>query len=120
MENLSGISTLKQDFPCHDVTTIIEDKTGRFGLVQGAILSFMMEKQLPFPPITATLLQMFGRSSKIAKAIPGLVAVLVFGVMTAAHLAISQRPLSGISTKIKKETFGPVIPMTREVCHFPL
>jgi ligand-binding sensor domain-containing protein len=102
-----------------NVMAIFEDKTGRIWFGTRAILSFMMGKQLPFPPITATLLQMSGRSSKIAKAIPGLVAVLDFGVITAAHSAISQRPLSGISTKIKKETFGPVIPMTRVSLSFP-
>lgn len=72
------------------------------------------------PPITATLLQMFGRSSKIEKAIPGSVAVMVFGVMTATHFGISQRILSGMSTKIKKETFGPVVLMTRASLSFPV
>ena len=45
----------------NDVHAIVQDKTGKFGLAQGVISSFMMEKHLPLLPIkTAKLSGTFG------------------------------------------------------------
>src|SRR5882672_6638315 len=92
--------------PLMKLLLLLKTKQASFGLVQGAIPSFMMEKHLPFSPITINLLTMSGLSSKIKRAISGLVELMAFGATTAVHLLISHRILLGISTKIKMKTFG--------------
>ena len=69
---------------------LLKTKQGNYGLVQAAEPVFMMERNLLFSEIKTVIpLVVFGRSSKIEKAISGSVEVMAFGVMTATCLPIS-------------------------------
>ena len=72
---------------------LLKTKRENYGLAQITMSTFMMEKHLPFSPITVNLLKMFVQSSKIKKVIFGWVELMAFGVMTVVHLRILRRGL---------------------------
>src|SRR5690606_8776988 len=90
-------------------TLLSKTRQAVFGLLQEAIPSSMMENRLLFSLMGTSFLIMFAPSSKIEKAISGLVGRMAFGAMMEAHLPTSDRSLLAISWKIRKAISGLVL-----------